>query len=205
MKKKVLFLWNKLEPIRSVLIFLAVLFSANLVWKLSVYGDDSDTQVLLFNAIDISGLFNFFVINTTNVVRDVVEFFGYNIHYRSFNDVRFYNDNYVSIVWGCTAIKQSFIFLCIMLFTPGPPKAKLWYIPLGLLLIYLFNIFRISFIAISVEQYPQYFKLLHEGLFKYLFYAFIFFIWVYWEEKFNKKNSLRRKQLADKKLDSESI
>lgn len=192
MKNFILSIWQKLEPIRSVLIFLAVLFSANILWKLSIYGDDSDSQVLLFNAIDITAFFDFFVRTTTNAIRDIIEFFGFNIHHKSYNDVRFYNDNYVTIVWGCTAIKQSFIFLCIMMFTPGPQKSKLWYIPLGLLLIYVFNLFRISVIALSVEQYPQYFRFLHEGLFKYLFYGFIFLIWVYWEEKLNKKTKLQK-------------
>lgn len=186
MKKQILSLWAKVEPVRSVLVFLLVLFVANFIWKLSIDGDDTDKQVILFGSIDLTSFFDFFVRKTTDQVRAVVSFLGFNVHHTSYNDVRFYNENYVRIVWGCTAIKQSFIFLCIMLFTPGPCKSKLWYVPLGLILVYAFNVFRISAIALSVEQYPQYFKFLHEGLFKYLFYAFIFLIWVIWEEKFNK-------------------
>lgn len=188
MKSQIIFLWQKLRPVHSVLIFILVLFAANVLWKISIYGDDSDTQVLLFNIIDISTFFDFFVRNTTDVVRKLLIFFSYNIHHSSYNDIRFYTDNYIRIVWGCTAIKQSFIFLCIMLITPGPKSTKFWYIPLGLFLIYLFNIFRIFIIALSVEHHPQYFKLMHEGVMKYLFYAFMFLIWVLWEEKINKKH-----------------
>jgi exosortase/archaeosortase family protein len=59
----------------------------------------------------------------------------------------------------------------------------LWYIPLGLVLVYLFNIFRISSIAAVIEQHPDWFKFTHEYFFKYLFYGLIFGMWVLWEEK----------------------
>jgi exosortase/archaeosortase family protein len=111
-----------------------------------------------------------------------VESFG---HYA--NEITLQNHFTVLVVWGCTAIKQSFIFLCIMLITPGPEKHKFWYIPLGLILIYFINVFRIFAITLICKDYPQYFYFLHYYLFKYIFYVLIFFIWIFWEEKINMK------------------
>jgi exosortase/archaeosortase family protein len=187
MIEKLKSLWAKLATFHSVIIFMLVLLCANLLWKAMIYGDDNDTQVMLFNQFDISVPFNFMVVLTTNAVREIVSFFGYNIHHQHFNEIRFANNNFVTIIWGCTAIKQAFIFLCIMLLTPGSRKSKRWYIPMGLVLVFVFNIIRIAALAMIVEQHREYFHLLHEGLFKYLFYAFIFLIWVIWEEKFHKK------------------
>ncbi len=181
-------LWAKLSPVHSVLIFTLVLFVANGIWKLSIYGDECGSQVLLFNQWDISKPFNLMVVNTTNATRSLLDFLGFNINHYGINDICFYNGHRICVVWGCTPIKQSFIFFCIMAVTPGPWRKKLWYIPLGLVLVYLFNILRITIISMVVEEHPEYFELMHEKIMKYVFYAFIFMIWVYWEEKINKKS-----------------
>ncbi len=196
-KGKIKNLWQKLEALQSVIIFMAILFAANFVWKLSISGDESDEQVFLFNHWDISASFNFMTAHIAHMVRSVILFFNIPIHWHCDIDVCFSNHHRVIVVWGCTAIKQSFIFLCIMLFTPGPWKHKLWYIPFGLFLVYLFNIFRITMIAFSVENYREYFNILHEGVFKYLFYGFIFLIWVFWNEKFNEKSKKKEKTDAE--------
>lgn len=187
-------LWAKLESIQSVILFLVVLFAANLLWKISIYGDDSDAQVLLFNSLDISAPFNFMVEHITHFARVIVEFLGYNLQNKSDNEIRFVNDNFITVVWGCTAIKQSFIFLCIMALSRGSLRKKLWYVPLGFFLVYLFNVLRIAIIAMIVESYPRSFHFWHELVFKYLFYGFIFFIWVYWEEKIYKRDKSHKKR-----------
>ncbi len=185
-KEKIKSYWQKLEPLQSIIIFMLILFAANFVWKLSISGEETDDHVFLFNHWDISAPFNFMSAHIAQMSRSILLFFNVPIHSHCAIDVCFPNHNRIIVVWGCTAIKQSFIFLCIMLFTPGPWKHKLWYIPLGLFLVYLFNIFRITMIARSIENYRQYFDILHEGVFKYLFYGFIFLIWVFWNEKFNE-------------------
>lgn len=188
MIEKIKELWLKAKPVHSVLIFMLVLFASNILWKLCISGDDdTDAQVLLFNHFDISAPFNFMVIHITNVARATLTFFGYHIHWHYLNDIYFLTENHITIVWGCTAIKQSFIFFCIMACTPGPWKQKLWYVPVGLFIAYLFNLIRIIAIAMVVEHHPEYFKFLHEQVFKYVFYGVIFLVWVVWEEKINLK------------------
>jgi exosortase/archaeosortase family protein len=104
----------------------------------------------------------------------------------------FFTGNSVRIIWGCTGIKQSFIFFFILLFSQGPWKHKIWFIPLGLFASYVFNLFRISIITISMENHPLWFHFLHEYLFKFLYYGFIFGIWLIWEEKFNHKKDIEK-------------
>lgn len=189
MTEKIKELWQKAKPVQSVIIFMLALFASNILWKICIYGDDDDPQVLLFNHYDISAPFNFMVGHITHVSREALLWLGYQIHWHHWNDICFFNHNHITIVWGCTAIKQSFIFLCIMACTPGPWRHKLWYIPAGLFIAYLFNIIRITAIAMVVEYHPEYFHLLHEQIFKYLFYGVLFLIWMLWEEKFNKKTT----------------
>jgi exosortase/archaeosortase family protein len=101
--------------------------------------------------------------------------------------LHYFNGNGVRIVWGCTGIKQSFIFLSVMLLARGSWKNKLWFIPLGLFLCYLINVVRITAITAIVKHHPEAFEMLHGYLFKYLYYGLIFLIWIFWEEVIVKK------------------
>ena len=65
----------------------------------------------------------------------------------------------------------------------GPWLRKLWFIPLGWLMVYLFNIMRIAIIALLIHHHPSWFDFLHTYLFKYLFYGMIFALWVVWTER----------------------
>jgi exosortase/archaeosortase family protein len=110
--------------------------------------------------------------------------------------IRYDNGVGTSIIWGCTGLKQSFIFMCLIL-TVLPYKTlnhkseiinslwlhKLWFIPLGWLCCYAFNIARIAAITLLIEFHPDWFSFLHDYLFKYLFYAMLFGLWVIFVEK----------------------
>ena len=63
---------------------------------------------------------------------------------------------------------------------------KLWFIPLGLVCAYLFNILRITLIAIAIEHHPDWFELLHEYVFKYMFYFMLFCLWLLWTHRIAK-------------------
>ena len=82
--------------------------------------------------------------------------------------IHHHNGGALCIVWGCNGIKQSFIFTMIMLFARGPMKHKLWFIPLGLLCVYLINISRLLFLAYIVRDYPNSFEFWHSGVTKYV-------------------------------------
>jgi exosortase/archaeosortase family protein len=75
----------------------------------------------------------------------------------------------------------------LIAFYNGNLKKKFWYITGGLLVVYTVNILRISAITALVGAYPNQFELLHEYIFKYLFYIILFAMWVLWDEKIVKK------------------
>ncbi|MBN1463683.1 MAG: archaeosortase/exosortase family protein [Paludibacteraceae bacterium] len=187
MKERLQKIWRELGSLQGIFIFMLILLISNFVWKQTISGDEGNNQVLLFGTFDISAPFNYMVIHITKVVKMLLTILGYPVHSHFVNDICFVNHRHVIVVWGCTAIKQSFIFLCIMTFTQGPWKPKLWFVPLGLLLVYLFNLLRIFIISLIVQSHPEYFYLFHEILLKYLFYGLIFLYWMLWEEKFNRK------------------
>jgi len=173
---------EKLRPYSGVIYFMVVLVCAHFFWKFTVRGDETDTIVTFFG-LNLSTPFNFMAAHVANTTANILQFFGSDIQLLDNNVLRHANGVAVRIVWSCTGLKQAYIFVCLIAFYAGNIKQKMWYIPLGLLLVYLINIFRIAAITALVESYPAQFELLHEHLFKYLFYVILFGMWVLWEEK----------------------
>ena len=177
---------EKLVPLKGIIFFFIILLAAHFFWKFTMLGDESDTVVTFFG-IDLSAGFNMMVDHVTLMVYNTLSFLGYDMQLESNNIIIHDNDVAVRIVWACTGYKQAYIFTAIIAFYKGPFLKKLWFIPAGLIVVYLFNIFRIVMIVASIRENPNSFEFLHEGLYKYLYYVVIFLMWVLWEEKIRGK------------------
>ena len=119
---------------------------------------------------------------------------GYDIKTLN-NTLYFPNNGYVAVNGSCSGLKQFYQWIFLMVLFPGPWKQKLWYIPLGLLVIHLTNIFRIIALSVIVMEWPQYWTFSHDWILRPFFYVVIFVMWVIWEEKFRHK---KIKQVANK-------
>jgi exosortase/archaeosortase family protein len=92
----------------------------------------------------------------------------------------------------CLAIPAMVIFSAIIFAFPGNPKAKLWFIPLGVFLIFLINIVRLVFLCLVYVHYPFHiFNFFHKYVYVLITYGLIFLLIVYW---------IRKYSLAGKKL-----
>ena len=189
MKLRPIQLPEKLEPFQGVIFFAVILMAANFFWKYNVLGDEAASlnSSVTFWGLDISTPFTWAARNVAKVCEFVLNMCGWKVTLKPDNSIGHPNGNSVLIIWACTGLKQAYIFFCIIAFYRGPWAKKLWYIPLGLSAVYMFNIFRISFIIASIENHPGWFTFLHEYLFKYIFYGIIFLMWVFWEEKIAPK------------------
>lgn len=192
---------SKLEPFKGVILFAVVLILSNFFWKYNVTGDEATNidSTVTFWGLDISAPFIFMAHHVTHVSYTVLHFLGKDITQKSVNFLQYPNGNSVQIMWACTGIKQAYIYFCILAFSRGSWLKKLWYIPLGLFVVYAFNIFRITCIAASVENYPDWFDFLHFYFLKYLFYGIIFGMWVFWEEKVIIKEKTEKQTKATEK------
>lgn len=183
---------EKLEPYKGIIYFVIILLVSNYFWKFTVKGDESDTLVTFFG-MNISAPFNFMVQHFADMIANILHFFGSDVIQRK-NLLYYENYNGIRIVWACTGIKQAYIFFCIIAFTRGPWKKKLWYIPAGILIVYLFNLFRMIVIVATAKNHFDWFHFLHEYLFKYMFYGIIFLMWVLWDEKIATKKKQTEEQ-----------
>ena len=184
---------EKLLPYKGVILFAVILMASNFFWKYNVLGDEAsklDSLVTLWG-LNISAPFIWMANHVTHVVYFILNSLGMDIISVPGNILRHENGNSVQVIWACTGLKQAYIFFCIIAFYRGPWLKKLWYIPLGLLVIYLFNILRISFIIGVYGEHKDWFHFLHMYAFKYAFYLIIFAMWVLWEEKIAGSNPVK--------------
>lgn len=177
---------ESIEPYSGIIYFVVLLMLSHFFWKFTVLGDETETIVTFFG-MNISAPFNLMADHVAKVTTRMLEIMGYSISLSADNVVRHDNNVAVHVVWACTGLKQAYIFVCIIAFYRGTLKNKLWFIPLGLLVVYLFNIFRIVAITALIKENPEWFYILHEHVFKYLFYVIIFGMWIFWEEVVSKK------------------
>ena len=178
---------QRFEPYKDVIIFMITLLVSNYFWKFTMVGDENGDSVTWFG-MDITAPFEFMACHIASVVYWIVSLFRDTAVMTDPHTIHFTTGTGTTIIWGCTAIKQSFIWLCLML-TVVPYNSgrtwlrKLWFIPVGWLCCYAFNILRIAAIALFIEHHPEWFHLLHDYIFKYLFYAMLFGLWVLFVEK----------------------
>ena len=87
----------------------------------------------------------------------------------------------VVFIWHpCNGLVLYALFSGFIVAFPGPARRKLWFVPLGLLLIYSLNVLRI--IALSLNKYYDYQSadFNHHYTFTAIVYAGIFALWMWW-------------------------
>ncbi|NLO71677.1 MAG: archaeosortase/exosortase family protein [Porphyromonadaceae bacterium] len=168
----------------GIVYFIIILLVSHFFWKFFVQGDENGDQVTFFG-LDISQPFIYMAEHIAIFSHKILNFLGFETTLHPNNVVRHnVSRNAVCIIWGCTGIKQAYIYFCIIAFYKGSWKHKAWYIPVGFVFVYLFNLFRIVFITGIIDKHPTQFEFWHEHVLKYAFYALIFLLWVVWNEKF---------------------
>ena len=193
MKYSFAHLQSQLRPYRDVIVFVVTLLVANYFWKWTMTGDEVGTQVTWFG-LDVTAPFEFMACHIASVVYGLLSLFRDTVYMTDEHTIRFASGVGTTIIWGCSGLKQSFIWLCLILTVRPIFKssnsqilkfsiAKLLYVLLGWLCCYVFNILRIFLIALLIEHHPDWFEVLHNYIFKYLFYAMLFGLWVIFVEK----------------------
>jgi exosortase/archaeosortase family protein len=123
---------------------------------------------------------HFLAITTEFIVCDVLGFEG-----RSYDRVFLITGtNGIAIKNSCIGLSAMAIFAGLIAVYPGKWKHKLWYIPLGMILVQASNLFRLASLSIMQKYSSEAFVQFNHG-YTYLIitYSFIFMLVVHW---FNK-------------------
>lgn len=83
----------------------------------------------------------------------------------------------------CNGFKLFSIFSIFIIAYPGKWKTKLWFIPLGIVLIHVANIIRVSSLLVIYDKYPTFLDFNHNYTFTIFVYSIIFILWIWWAKK----------------------
>ena len=95
--------------------------------------------------------------------------------------------NKIKLIFGAGAagLKQMCQFIILILLFPGFWKNKIWFIPLGIIIIHFTNVFRMLCFVVLAIHWPQQIQYAHDNYLRLLFYIVIFILWLFWVEKIN--------------------
>ncbi len=185
----------KLKPLRDVILFVFITLSIHILFK--IWAVKFDYFIFGWQVLP-PGFHNYFVdllFNSSKWVMENLFIIPINASDHSFCiDPSPLGDKCaftMNVVQSCSGVKQFIQFALLMIIFPGPWKHKLWYIPMGLILVYLTNVLRIVGLAELVRYFPNSFHWMHDYAFRPLFYVVIFSLWVIWVEYFKNKKKFR--------------
>ena len=218
-------IYKTLQPFKNIIWFLCLFLVFEFIWKICVHQGE-DERILLVLGKDLTAYTEGINKWTAETVYWVVhDLLGYNDFYLINGVTLYFKDSIpIDIIWGCTGLKQLFMFAFILIFYFGPAKKKLWYIPLSLLILVFINILRLTIIFLIIKNpfpewfiavnewyndrewvntrecyitfYKDWFNIFHRDIFTWIYYdGVIFVLWLIWEEKIRKPY----KRLIEKK------
>ncbi|MCB0494203.1 MAG: exosortase family protein XrtF [Cyclobacteriaceae bacterium] len=86
----------------------------------------------------------------------------------------------LNVFEGCNGLNVIIVFLAFVLAFGGSFKKMLWFIPLGVLVIHSFNLFRILLLYFLASNNSTYFYYFHKYFFTAVIYLAVFFLWWLW-------------------------
>ncbi|HXC07267.1 MAG TPA: exosortase family protein XrtF [Bacteroidia bacterium] len=151
--------------------------------------------VLYEQLINPSGVLDSWVINSSVFSADhLLRLFGYTTFTTQAETIRVVGIDGTNGLWigdPCDGITLFALFTAFMLAFPGPFKHKAWFIPCGILSIFLINILRITGLCMIVRYKPGWLALNHDYIFKLFVYGFIFMLWMIWVNRFSPFQKLK--------------
>jgi len=108
-------------------------------------------------------------------------------------DIKLYEGNFIQFTINghgmiinetCSGFKQMYQVLILFLLFPGPWKQKLWYIPMGMVAMFLVNIIRIVGLSFAMIYWTEQWDFIHMWVLRPVYYVVLFILWVIWVEKF---------------------
>lgn len=95
-------------------------------------------------------------------------------------EIRYFDVPLVLLIEGCNAISVMILFVAFVIAFKGKIQRYLWFIPLGITILYLANLIRIYLIGMIVLYLPDYVEWAHDYIFPGIIYGTTFLLWVVW-------------------------
>lgn len=91
--------------------------------------------------------------------------------------------NALNVYEGCNGINVMIVFVAFIFAFGGAARKMVWFIPLGIILIYLINLVRVLGLFYVAQYWKEYFYYIHKYAFTAFIYGFVLILWWWWIEK----------------------
>ncbi|GAA4366725.1 hypothetical protein GCM10023185_38090 [Hymenobacter saemangeumensis] len=96
----------------------------------------------------------------------------------------------------CNGLVLYALFAGFVVAFPGPFRRKLWYIPLGIAVIWVLNVLRVVALALNHEYSRDSMDFNHHYTFTFVVYGFIFMLWMLWAKGLALSPASQRTEVA---------
>jgi exosortase family protein XrtF len=86
----------------------------------------------------------------------------------------------VSIYEGCNGVNVMIVFVAFLVAFGGSRKKMIWFMPAGLIIIHVANLFRVGLLYVVAQSYSRYFYYIHKYVFTAIIYVIVFALWYTW-------------------------
>ena len=91
----------------------------------------------------------------------------------------------LGIARNCNGLEVMAIFAGFIAAFPGSIKHKLWYLPAGIVALFVLNIIRCIALTLVQLHYPQWLDFNHKFTFVVVIYGAMFYLWYIWVNRFS--------------------
>jgi exosortase/archaeosortase family protein len=171
--------WEKVRGIFWFFLIITIIHIAWRFWATAFYFFPIQDLISQTSGFLVHHLMN----ESTFILSNVL-----NIKITSFDNSIIIN-NHVQLLISDSAsgLRQMILFAMLMLIFPGPWKHKGWFIPMGIIILHLTNVFRIICLVVIAMHWPKQIQYAHGSWLTMLYYIVIFGLWLVWVEKITFK------------------
>ena len=90
------------------------------------------------------------------------------------------------IIYQCAGVFGMMIYIAAIIAFPSKWKAKIYGILLGIPVLYVVNMIRMTFLGIVGMKWKNLFDWFHEWMWQGIFIIFVVGLWLFWKDKFVK-------------------
>jgi len=95
------------------------------------------------------------------------------------------NQPVVLVADACNGLELFALYVGFLLCFPGKWKYKLFFIPSGVILIYVINVIREVVLALNYKFFQETFDFNHKYTYVFIVYLFVFGIWRFWLNRYS--------------------
>lgn len=123
--------------------------------------------------------------NTLVISKKILNAFGYEVEREGLRVIKIVGSPGVFLGDNCDGIALFALFSIFIIAFPGKIRAKLFYIPIGILIIHFLNTLRVVILAIIILYSYEWTEFNHTYTFTIIIYGCIFLMWLYWINKYS--------------------